>query len=133
MVVIIIINNNNRQVRAQFKEEVTLNGIMGYRYEMDESTWDKKNSECYCLPNAKKVPECLETGLMDIIKCQVLLMFIYLYLLYYFNKCFEIHLSSIEYKQTVTLFYARFLCVTNSLIHCFINASLTVKIFFVII
>ncbi|XP_074103310.1 sensory neuron membrane protein 2 [Cotesia typhae] len=59
-----------RQVRVQFKEEVTLNGIMGYRYEMDESAWDKKNTECYCLPNAKKVPECLETGLMDIIKCQ---------------------------------------------------------------
>ncbi|XP_044598846.1 sensory neuron membrane protein 2-like isoform X5 [Cotesia glomerata] len=59
-----------RQVRPRFKEEVTLNGIMGYRYEMDDSTWDKENSECYCLPNAKKVPQCLETGLMDIIKCQ---------------------------------------------------------------
>ncbi|CAD6234704.1 GSCOCG00002059001-RA-CDS [Cotesia congregata] len=59
-----------RQVRPRFKEEVTLNGIMGYRYEMDESTWDKENSECYCLPNAKKVPQCLKTGLMDIVKCQ---------------------------------------------------------------
>ncbi|XP_057325421.1 sensory neuron membrane protein 2-like isoform X1 [Microplitis mediator] len=59
-----------RRMTPNFKREVIVNGLMGYRYELDETTWLKENMGCYCLPNAKKVPECLQTGLLEITKCQ---------------------------------------------------------------
>ncbi|KAK0170988.1 hypothetical protein PV328_008761 [Microctonus aethiopoides] len=59
-----------RTARAYYKREEIIHGLMGYRYELDESTWLDKNMDCYCPINSKKIKQCLITGLMDITKCQ---------------------------------------------------------------
>ncbi|KAK0178850.1 hypothetical protein PV327_007697 [Microctonus hyperodae] len=59
-----------RTARAYYKREEIIHGLMGYRYELDETIWLDKNMDCYCPINSKKIKQCLITGLMDITKCQ---------------------------------------------------------------
>ncbi|KAG7213065.1 hypothetical protein KM043_002396 [Ampulex compressa] len=58
-----------KKVDFQFKEEVIMHGILGWRYEIADKNWEKDEIECYC-PKENNANKCLPRGLLDISGCQ---------------------------------------------------------------
>ncbi|XP_071864324.1 sensory neuron membrane protein 2, partial [Bombus fervidus] len=60
-----------RTIEADYKDEVSVQGLIGSRFAMKERTWFLNKSQCYCLLE-NKVPKCLPQGLIDVSECQKL-------------------------------------------------------------
>lgn len=61
-----------RTIEADYKDEISVRGLIGSRFVMKERTWFLNMSQCYCLLE-NKIPKCLPQGLIDVSECQVTL------------------------------------------------------------
>ncbi|XP_034950705.1 sensory neuron membrane protein 2-like [Chelonus insularis] len=59
-----------RSIETMYKRDEIYHGLIGHRYEMDDSVWSEDKIKCYCPLGPKKALKCLPTGLLDISKCQ---------------------------------------------------------------
>ncbi|XP_078045116.1 sensory neuron membrane protein 2 [Augochlora pura] len=58
-----------RSLEVDYDRDITLHGLTGWKYTVQERAWDLNNSQCYCPVKDKKVV-CLEQGLFDASECQ---------------------------------------------------------------
>ncbi|XP_033178732.1 sensory neuron membrane protein 2-like [Bombus impatiens] len=60
-----------RTIEADYKDEISVRGLIGSRFVMKERTWFLNTTQCYCLLE-NKIPKCLPQGLIDVWECQKL-------------------------------------------------------------
>ncbi|XP_076379021.1 sensory neuron membrane protein 2 [Megalopta genalis] len=58
-----------RSIEADYDRDVTIHGMIGWKYTVQERVWYLNNSQCYC-PIKNDSAKCLQEGLYDATECQ---------------------------------------------------------------
>ncbi|XP_066598366.1 uncharacterized protein [Prorops nasuta] len=59
-----------RSMDILYLDDIIMNGLIGWRYKMDEDIWSLERMQCFCPVDSEDEPDCLPRGLIDLGKCQ---------------------------------------------------------------